>query len=144
LEAFEAAYQREPKSGYALALGYAYVNAKRYAEAAPILEQASQLAPENLALYQDVAYAYLHSFQNDKAVEWFKKGIDARMKAREDQTAASTGQKDAVAYNDTVLQPDIDAFGQLPALRRGIVSLVAWDGGFPRTALTRDLDAATS
>ncbi len=89
LRAFETAYRREPTAAYALALGYAYVNAKRYAEAAPILERASALDPDNLRLYQDIAYAYLHSLQNDKAIAWFKKGIDARLRAREEAGQAA-------------------------------------------------------
>lgn len=105
IRAFEQALAREPQPGYALALGYAYVNAGRHAEAAPLLAEASEHDPDNLSLYQDVAYAYLRSFNNDKAVEWFKRGIDARLAHRERAIPPAEQQQQA----SPTREQDVDA-----------------------------------
>lgn len=134
IEAFKLALAREYKSGYALALGYAYVNAGRHAEAAPLLAEASERDPDNLSLYQDVAYAYLKAFDNDKAVEWFKRGIDARLtrsaqrakEAAPAEKAAGTPPPDATRESDTHSAP------RKPALDDKMVSLDL--GRYARTA----------
>ena len=119
ISAFETALKREDKAGYALALGYAYVNAGRHAEAAQVLEQASRLDPANLALYQDVAYAYLHSFNNDKAIEWFKRGIDARLAQKEQVESPQAADakppvRDNVERTDTPAPKDAGVSQQQP------------------------------
>jgi adsorption protein A len=73
----EKAVAASPENNkYKVALGYAYLDPKKYREAAPLFEEVLRSDPDYLKLYGDLAYCYMHAVQNDQAVDWFKRAID--------------------------------------------------------------------
>jgi adsorption protein A len=65
-------------NNYAVALGYAYLKAKKYSQAGPLFEEVLARDPDYLKLYEDLGYIHMKECNNDQAVAWFKRAIDNR------------------------------------------------------------------
>jgi Flp pilus assembly protein TadD len=80
IEYLEKARSLDPKNNeYAIALAYAYKNARRFRDAAALFEEAVKHDPDNAALYRELGYVEMRDNNNERAGAWLKKAIDAEL-----------------------------------------------------------------
>ena len=130
IERFEAAYEEEPRHDeYALSLGYAYLADRRFPEAIAPLTAVADRNPDFPKTMEDLGYLHSRLGENEHAVRWFKKALDAF-------PAASQGSPEEGARREKDAHRIRSEIGKLTKRFGGLAYATYRGGNAPGTLLT--------